>query len=67
MQPDPSMSTDAELLFIVFVIVVLLLVVLLIRELICWYFKINKRLGLLKSIDDHLEEIKEILSRQRGT
>ena len=38
------------------VIVVMLLFFLLGRELICWYFKINKRVYLLEEILDELKQ-----------
>lgn len=40
-----------------FSIFILLIIYLALREVVCWYFKINEMLGVLKSIDSKLDRI----------
>lgn len=46
-----------ELWMLVFSIATSLLVFILLRELVCWYFKINRVVTLLESIDKSLKTL----------
>lgn len=40
----------------IFVLIILVIFFLIGRELVCWYFKINKITGLLEEIRDELKK-----------
>ena len=42
------MNIDYSLLLLIMIVLVIIAIILLIRELICWYFKINERVKLQK-------------------
>jgi hypothetical protein len=50
------MNLEAIVVFIIMV----LAIILLIRELICWYFKINKRVELQEKILSELVKINKV-------
>ncbi|MFA5421156.1 MAG: hypothetical protein WC280_04020 [Patescibacteria group bacterium] len=56
-----NLFTPEFLLVIVFLLLVLVAIWLVIRELKCWYWKINLRVDLLADIASELKEVKEIL------
>lgn len=56
-----NLDTYDFLLAVVFVLLLFIFIWLLIRELRCWYWKINLRTELLSDISCELKEIKEIL------
>lgn len=45
---------------IILAIGILFVIFLVIREIICWYWKINEGIELLRSINDKLSTLKEI-------
>lgn len=45
-------------------IVVSLCIFMLARELVCWYFKINEKLEVLKNIDKNMEKMAKTMDRQ---
>lgn len=49
-------------LFIVFVILVFIGIMLLMREIYCWYWKVNERLRLQKETNEYLKNIQDLLS-----
>lgn len=54
-----------DITFIVLIIVIVLLAIfLIIRDLITWYFKINKRVELLEEIEEHLNILTEHIRKQ---
>lgn len=46
---------DGLLGFAVVILLLLFVLLLVLRELVCWYFKINKRIQLLDSINAKLD------------
>ena len=59
----PISSSEFWLFVFAFIVVVTILL-LIIREIRCWYWKINIRTELLFAIEEELEEIKEILKNK---
>ena len=47
-------SLSTNLIALLIVIVIIIVFILIIREVVCWYFKINKMVGFLESIDNRL-------------
>jgi hypothetical protein len=52
---------------IILIIVLFITVVFIVREVICWYWKINRQVYLLESIDQHLTKIECILDKEKYT
>jgi len=48
---------DEEIGVVLIVLLVVLVVFLICREIVCWYWKINKQISLLESIDSHLQTL----------
>lgn len=59
----PISSSEFWLIFLAFIIFVVFFL-LIIREIRCWYWKINLRTELLFAIEEELAEIKEILKNK---
>ena len=47
-------NTEPTLYIVVFGLLILLVLFLIFREIVCWYWKINDQLGLLREIRDHM-------------
>ncbi len=54
---EPTQSTALILLPLLFLLSVWVIFRLLLREVYCWYYKINKTVKLLESIDEKLGEL----------
>lgn len=52
------MDETKALVYLVGFVIVALMIFAAIRELLCWYWKINDRLALLTEIRDHLAAIR---------
>jgi hypothetical protein len=48
---EPSQSTALLVLPLLFLLSIWIIIRLLLREVYCWYYKINKTVKLLESID----------------
>tara|TARA_R110000851_G_scaffold6140_1_gene24909 strand:- start:292 stop:504 length:213 start_codon:yes stop_codon:yes gene_type:complete len=58
------MNISIETMSVVFAVLVYFLIILLMRSIVCWYFKINKRVELQKNI---LIELVKINATPEGT
>lgn len=50
------MMTGSSLTQVIVGLLVLIVIFLAIREIVCWYWKINRMVELLESIDAHLRD-----------
>ena len=55
MNPNSPAGIISIILVLLFIWAILFL---LFRQLVCWYWKINKAIGLLESIESHLSEMR---------
>ena len=53
------MDAIGPVLLVAAIVVLALSVVMVCRELVCWYFKINERLAVLRTIEGHLEALRD--------
>jgi hypothetical protein len=60
-----SMS-ESGAISIVLIGIVMLIVFLIIRELVCWYWKINRMVELMASIDESLKQMPAVAQYDRG-
>jgi hypothetical protein len=59
--------SGSEAIFIVVIgMVVMLFIFLIIRELVCWYWKINRMVELMASIDESLKQMPAVAQYDRG-
>ena len=54
---------DEEVLVIILIVVLAIVLFFALRELFCWYYKVNKRIKLLEEQNGYLKEICEHLSK----
>lgn len=52
------MDTQQQLIIIALIILVSFMIFLIMREVMCWYWKINKILDVLNEINDNLKDKK---------
>lgn len=55
-----------EQIFGIVLVVFSLAIFILIREVVCWYFKINERVELQKESNDNQKEIIKLIMYQQG-
>ena len=48
-----------ELIGVLFVLILIVVILLILREVLCWYWKINERVSLLKDIQKSIASIRE--------
>jgi len=58
--------SESGAISIVLIGIVMLIVFLIIRELVCWYWKINRMVELMASIDESLKQMPAVAQYDRG-
>ncbi|HCC07270.1 MAG TPA: hypothetical protein DEP72_03760 [Clostridiales bacterium] len=53
-----------DILNVIIIILVIIGIILLIREIVCWYWKINKHIEIMKEINSNLGELLKVNKQQ---